>query len=654
MGRHVKPVEKKSVVPERFKKFTENIIKTGDAKSAPSARFVSMGFMGELSIIAAAFTLAAVLRCLPLVGWARFAVFVLPFALVGYPVFIKAVDEAANLELSKSEFIMTLASLACMALQEYSEAVALLGIYRICLLIRDYYDTKFRKLAHDFNDSWPDKAKVERDGEIIESYLSDVVVGETVVVEPGELIPIDGIVLEGVTSLRTENLTGDGPVIAVAPGSEAVSGCTNVTKKIRIRTIRDFENSVAGKLQAMVNNSAGDKTKRMFIADKLGKLFTPILTVIAILSAVVIPLNSGEWSRWLHCGVVILIASVPAAVLHTVPMIYFGGIISGAEAGVFTKHIDAVGRLSNTHTIVAEKTGIITDGEIVIEEVYTEGISETELLNIAAAVECNTGHPIAQAICRAGDPEAVAKEKVTGYSEVPGKGVSAYVDGKPVLVGTASHLTDHSILYKVPNQPGAAIHVAIDGVYRGYFLIGDRMRSKAFDAFESLRHQGVSNLIMLTGDVKSSARPLALKLGFDMAKFEMGPEAKLSAIKYLMDTAQGRTSLCFVGNGTDDGPMLEQADVGIAFDAMGTCKAMESADLIIMDDNIRKLPLTMKICKFINGIAVQNTLAFLAVKTILLFLALAGVVGIWFAIAAEASLFVFSLVNAARTIKKWV
>lgn len=654
MGKHVKPVKKKSIVPNGLKKFTDTFIKTGDEKREPAAKLVSAGFAGEIGIIAAAFALAAVLWFLPLSGWARLAVFIIPLALMGYPVFLKAADEAANFDLIKPEFIMSVAALGAMGLQEYAEAVSILGIYRLCLLLKDFVGSKYRRMVRDFDERWPDVAKVERNEEIIPCSIKEVAVGETVVVEPGESIPLDGIVVEGITSLRTDNLTGDGPVIAAAPGREVISGCINVTSQIKIRVVRSFENSVASRLRDMVKSSAEDKTKRLFIMEKLGRVFTPVLVILALIMAIVPSLASGEWNRWLHCAVALLIASEPLAVLLSVPVSYCGGIYGSADAGIFIKHIDAIELLAKTRTVVMEKTGIITDGEFIIEEVYTEGVSERELLNIAAAVERNTKHPIAEAVCMAGDPNAVAAESVSDYSEVPGKGVCAYIDGKLVLVGTASHLTDHNILYKVPNKPGAAIHVAVNGKYWGYFLISDRVRGKAFDALEALRIQGVSNLIMLTGDVKSSARPVAASLNFDMVKFELSPAGKISAVEYLMATDQGRSALAFVGNGTDDGPALERADVGIAFDALGTYKAMDYADVIIMDDNVRKLPLAMRIAKFADSVALQNILAFLAVKLLIVIMALAGVAGLWFAIVGEGLLFVFSALNSERTLKKWV
>lgn len=654
MGKHEKPVEKKSIVPGELKKFTDSIIQTGDEKNEAAAKLVSAGYAGEIGIIAAAFVLAAVLWVLPLGGWARFAVFIIPLALVGYPVFIKAVDEATNLEFIKPEMIMSVAALGAMGLQEYAEAVSILGVYRVCQLLKDFVESKSRRMARDFDARWTDVANVVRDEETVQCSAKNVAIGELITVEPGERIPLDGVVVEGISSLKSDNLTGDGPVITAAPGREAVSGCINVTSQIKIRVSRSYENSVANRLRGMVKSSAEDKTKKLFIMEKIGKIFTPALVILALLIAVVPPLISGEWNRWLHCAVIFLIASEPLAVLFSVPVSCCGGIYGAAGSGIFFKHIDAIELLAKTRTMVMEKTGIVTDGEFIIQEVYTEGVSERELLNMAAAVERNTKHPIAEAVCMAGDPDAVAEESVSDYSEVPGKGVCAYIDGKLVLVGTASHLTDHNILYKVPNKPGAAIHVAVNGKYWGYFLISDRVRGKAFDALESLRIQGVSNLVMLTGDVKSSARPVASSLNFDMVKFELSPAGKISAVEYLMATDQGRAALAFVGNGTDDGPALERADVGIAFDALETYKAMDYADVIIMDENISKLPLTMKIAKFADNVALQNILAFLAAKLLILFLALIGIAGLWFAIACEGLLFAFSSLNAARTLKKWV
>lgn len=653
MGKHVKTREKMSAARRKAPDDSEQIERRAVSEGRTRARLISSGFAGEIGIIAAAFAMVLLMRYIPLGGWARVAVFIVPLVMAGYPVFIKAVEEVAGLELTKPELILSVASLAAMGLQECSEAVVMLCAYRVCVLARDYVEAKFRTMAREFDEVWPNTARAERDGDETVCRIEDIVVGDIIAVEPGETVPLDGIVVEGVSSLKSDKLTGDGPVINAAPGKKIPSGSVNVTKPLRIRVMRDSFASVAHRLRRAVNNSADDKTKRLFLIDKFGKIYTFVIVVLALVVAVVPPLVSGDWSRWLRTGVAFLAASQPFALVFSVSRAYSGGVFGAAEAGIFIKQLDAIELLSKTHTAVTEKTGIITDGEFVIDEVYTEVITEEELLNIAAAVERNTKHPIADAICRAGDPDGIATEKVTGYTETPGKGVSAYVDGKLVLVGTASHLTDHNILYKVPNKPGAAIHVAIDGEYRGYFLISDRVRSKAFDALEGLRNQGVSSLVMLTGDVKSSARPVAAALNFDMVKFELSPAGKISAIEYLMATDPRSSALAFIGNGTDDGSALERADVGIAFDAMNTYEAMDHADVIIMDNNIRKLPLTFKIAGFTNGIALQNITVFAVEKLLVLALSLAGIGGLWLAIILETLLFVYTSANAARTVKQW-
>lgn len=653
MGKHVMTKEKKNVERRKGSDASVQTVKRDDSEIKLSVRLLSPGAIGEICITAVAFAAVLLMQYIPLGGWVRVAVFIVPLAIAGYPTFFNAAEAVKKLELMQADVIFSVAALAAMGLQECSEAVVLLGTYRLCVLARSFTESRFDEMARGFDESRPETARVDRDGGEEVCPVKDVSVGEIIAVEPGEVVPLDGIVVEGISSLKSDMLTGDGPVINAAPGQEVPSGSINVTKPMRIEVTRDSHDSIAHKLHSMVDNSADDKTKRLFLLDKFGKLYTTVIVVLALAVAIVPPIVSGGWGRWLRAGIVFLIASQPVALIFSVPKAYFGGVLGAANAGIFIKQLDAIELLSRTHTVVTEKTGIITDGEFVIDEVYTEGIDEDELLCIAAAVERGTKHPIAEAICRAGDPEKIAAEKVTDYSEAAGKGVSAHVDGKLVLVGTASHLTDHNILYKVPSKPGAAIHVAIDGEYRGYFLISDRVRSKAFDALEGLRNQGVSSLVMLTGDVKSSARPVAASLNFDMVKFELSPAGKISAIEYLMATDPRRSALAFIGNGTDDGSALERADVGIAFDAINTYKAMDSADVIIMDNSLRKLPLAFRIAHFTNSIAVQNITAFAVEKLLLFALALAGIGGLWTALIFEALLFAFALLNSARTIKQW-
>ena len=384
------------------------------------------------------------------------------------------------------------------------------------------------------------------------------------------------------------------------------------------------------------------------MAEKAARLFTPAMAVIALLLAVVPSLITGEWGIWFHRAIAVLILSDPIALVFSLPLAYCNGIYAAAERGIFFKESDHLEKLSRVRSMVFEKTGIVTDARFIITDVHPVGMSEEKLLGIAGIAELCSRHPIARAICTAGNIGSMSTDIVSEFEELPGQGVYALIGGHTIYAGTGAFLSEHGVKYYVPSKPGTAVHVSMDGEYCGYILLADKVRSRAYDALEAIRSQGVEQLVMLTGDVKSSTRHIASSLNFDLARFELDAVGTSSAVKFLPNLDPGSV-LAFVGSGADDAEAMEAADVGIAFYALANYDALKHGDILIMDDNIDSLPAAMRIAGSTSAAAVENIIAFGAVQFILLLLAIAGAAGLWTVIIAQTLLFAGLTVNAKRT-----
>ena len=648
MAKHIKPSEKKKVMSGAIKAAADKL-SISTRESTVSAEPTQQAPLRELGSIAAAFIIALILRFLPFKAWVRIVLSLVPLITAGCPVFRAAMREAMGFAFWGSEFLVSVASIGCLALGECMEAVALMCVFRLCSLARLFMEAKKAARVKAFAEKWPKNAAVQKEDGIDLCPVEQVEVGEVIVVSPGEIIPLDGIVVEGISSVSTERISSKGYELIAAPGSELCSGCLNITNALRVRVARSSSASMTARLSTLTENAAEGKTKRVFMAEKAAKLYTPAMAVIALILAIVPTLITKDWSTWIHRAIFVLIISDPTALVFSLSLAYFGGIYSAAENGIFFKESDYLEKLAKAQSMVFEKTGIVTDARFTVTDVFPVGMSEEKLLAVASAAELCSCHPIARAICSAGNSSSLREEIVSEFEEQPGKGVYALIAGHPIFVGTGIFLSENGINYSVPSKPGTAVHVAMDGEYCGHILLADRVRAKAFDALEALRLQGVDKFVLLTGDVKSSTRRIASSLNFDLAKFEVDPDGKKAAIASLKALDQGASVLAFVGSGADDAVAMDEADVGIAFHALSNYEALNRADVLIMDENIENIPAAMKTAKNTFRAASINIIAFAAASLLLFILGAAGVFGLWTAIIAEVFLFAGLNLNAMRT-----
>lgn len=667
MGKHEKPAEKKAAVPELRSKIKslrimpEREEKKEKAPEKPvtaekkdySFKTFTFGVWLELCIVAAALILAVVLRFIALGRWERVLLYLIPFVLVGYPVYIKSAELLMNRSFFRREPVIAVAAIAALLLGECVEAVVLLGVFRLSAVFTKLTDRIKTETADSFSSRWPETALVERGEETLVCPAEELKEGDTVIVGVGECVPADGELIDGLSSLSTEKLTGEPSVVVAAPRSKVVSGCVNITNPIRVRVERDHAVSTATRLSDGVRAAAEEKTKLHFMLEKLSAVYTPVMLVLAILVFAVPTLMKQNWNVWLHRALVLLIISDAATVLRSVPLAFFSGIYSLADTGVFLRYPEFIELLAGTRTMVFEKTGVITDAAFEIGETNPLRIDKDAMMKFAAAAEHGSKHPMARAIRAAGNIGSLDLSEVNDIEEIPGKGVGAEINGDIVYVGTAAYLAGHSIPYSIPNKPGTALHVAVNGEYCGYFLINDKVRMNAFEALDKLRLGGIRNIVMLTGDVKSTARPIASSLNFDMVKFELDPSGKLSAVRYLKNAQTEREKLTFVGKGTDDSEAMKCADVGIAFAALDSYSALDAADVLVMGDSLEQLPALMKAAKRTERISLIDVAVFALAKL----LALAGMFssfGLWIAIGLECLVFASTVVISAGSMIKQI
>ena len=473
-------------------------------------------------------------------------------------------------------------------------------------------------------------------------------VGDIIQVPAGERIPLDGIIVEGVTTVDTSAISGQARPWDVAAGYKVYSGCTNVTAPIRVRVTKSFEQSTAARLVRMSEKAAQFRSSQESFIRKFISVYTPSMLALALVLAVVVPMFNAEWLEMLRRAAIVLICACPSAAVLSVSLAYIKSIGAAAKLGIFVKGEDCIESMAMAETMVFDKTGTITEGRYVITDVFPVNMTERELLTTAASAEVFSRHPIAYALREAVGIRSAKDMKVTQVEEIFGRGVSAIVGDELVYVGNTALLEEHGISCELPSRSGAAIHVAVDGKYCGHILVADRIRSGAFDALESLRVQGIKKMVLLTGDVLSVARPLASKLNFDMLRAELKPEDKLSALAYLMSNKGSKSSVAFVGDGYNDRAHMERVDVGIAMGALGSEAAFMSADVLVMDRDIRKLPKAIGISKLASHISLENIAAGICVNLAAAVLGAAGILSVTAAVIACFAVSAAVLINTLR------
>lgn len=604
-----------------------------------------------LPVVAAAALVAAWL--LPTTGWVRPVSFVIPYLIGGFDGVMEAIERVANKEFLHKEPLTVLASIAAFATGAFVEAVLLMLLLRLCTIVEALAVNRGRKETRKLLAIRPDSAKVETAEGILEVTPDYVNVGDIIVVEPGERIPLDGVIMEGISAIDVSPLAGKSKPVAMAAGYRVLSGCINVSSSIRVRVDRSFDDSTVNQVLKLVEAAPKGKSRWEECISRSAKFYTPAVCIAALLLAIIPSVTGGQWVENIRRAVVLLVAAYPGELLVSVPLAFYGSTGSMAKNGVFVKAFRFLDALAAADTMVFDKTGTITEGRFAVTDVFPEGISEQELLSIASTAEQLSPHPIATALREASSPFALSPDDELNAEDIPGRGVRAMVGDKEILAGNAALLEENGIGYKVPSRSGGAVHVAVNGKYCGHILISDRIKRNAFDAMESLRVQGVKKTVMLTGDVLSVARPIASKLNFDMLKAELKPEEKLTAVQYLLDNKGGGGMLAFVGDGINDAKVLRGADVGLAMGALGSEPAMENADILLMDRDIAKLPLALKAAKDTLAVVKINTLAAAVLKLLLLVGGVTGFVSISLAAFADAAVFTLCMTQSLRPLGAW-
>ena len=614
-----------------------------------------------IRIILAA-TLLVGLAFAPVTGPLRLALYLIPYLLVGYDILLKAAKGIRNGRVFDENFLMTVATLGAIAIAlyddtgEYTEAVAVMLFYQIGEWFQAYAVGKSRKNISDLMDIRPDYANIERSGKIEQVAPESVEVGTVIVVQPGEKVPIDGIVIRGETSLNTSALTGESLPKNVAPGESVTSGCINLTGVIYVRTTRLFGDSTVSQILELVENASSRKSQSEAFITRFARIYTPIVFFSALALALVPPLvrlfamgADAQWDDWIYRALVFLVISCPCALVISIPLSFFAGIGGASKEGILVKGSNYLEALSQTSTLVMDKTGTLTQGVFEVTAVHHNTIDENRLLELAALAESASSHPISKSLQKAYG-KAIDRSRVTNIRELAGKGVVASVDEQEVAVGNEKLMTELGIEFIACRSIGTIVHIAVNGNYCGHIVIADQLKPNAIKAIDAVRKAGVNKVVMLTGDRKSVALAVASQLGIDEVRCELMPSDKVSAVEKLLAQRTGSGKLAFVGDGINDAPVLSRADIGIAMGAMGSDAAIEAADIVLMDDDPLKIAKGIKISRKCLRIVKENIWLAIGIKVLCLLLGAVGLANMWMAIFADVGVMILAILNAIRVL----
>ena len=614
-----------------------------------------------IRIILAA-TLLVGLAFAPVTGPLRLALYLIPYLLVGYDILLKAAKGIRNGRVFDENFLMTVATLSAIAIAlyddtgEYTEAVAVMLFYQIGEWFQAYAVGKSRKNISDLMDIRPDYANIERSGKIEQVAPESVEVGTVIVVQPGEKVPIDGIVIRGETSLNTSALTGESLPKHVAPGENVTSGCINLTGVIYVRTTRLFGDSTVSQILELVENASSRKSQSEAFITRFARIYTPIVFFSALALALVPPLvrlfamgADAQWDDWIYRALVFLVISCPCALVISIPLSFFAGIGGASKEGILVKGSNYLEALSQTSTLVMDKTGTLTQGVFEVTAVHHNTIDENRLLELAALAESASSHPISKSLQKAYG-KAIDRSRVTNIRELAGKGVVASVDEQEVAVGNEKLMTELGIEFIACRSIGTIVHIAVNGNYCGHIVIADQLKPNAIKAIDAVRKAGVNKVVMLTGDRKSVALAVASQLGIDEVRYELMPSDKVSAVEKLLAQRTGSGKLAFVGDGINDAPVLSRADIGIAMGAMGSDAAIEAADIVLMDDDPLKIAKGIKISRKCLRIVKENIWLAIGIKVLCLLLGAVGLANMWMAIFADVGVMILAILNAIRAL----
>ncbi len=593
--------------------------------------------------------------------YVRMALFLIPYLIIGYDILRKAVLGIVNGQVFDENFLMAIATIGAIVLGEYLEGTAVMLFYQIGELFQSYAVGKSRGNIAALMDIRPDYANIEQDGQLEQVDPDNVEIGTVIVVQPGEKIPIDGIVVSGNSTLNTSALTGESLPREVHEGDTVISGCVNLSGLLRIETTREFGESTVSKILDLVENSSMKKSKSENFITRFAKYYTPIVCIGALALAVLPPLanlllgNPANWSQWIIRALTTLVISCPCALVISIPLSFFGGIGGASAQGVLVKGSNYLEALSETKYVVCDKTGTLTKGVFEVTHIApADKMTEDVLLELAAYAEGYSNHPISRSLKEAYEKRTgkqVDATKVSDVEEISGHGVSAVIDGRKVSVGNVKYMKLLNIPYTKPQKIGTEVHVAVDGNYAGYLLISDIIKPSAKTAIAGLKTAGVKQVIMLTGDARTVAEAVAQELGVDVVKSELLPADKVTEVERLLAEKGEKERLAFVGDGINDAPVLSRADVGIAMGALGSDAAIEAADIVLMDDDPTKIAAAMNISRKTLRIVHQNIVFALVVKFACLGLGAIGFVNMWWAIFADVGVMILAVLNATRTLK---
>lgn len=605
-------------------------------------------------IIAAA--LMILLKILPVDGSVEFALFMIPYLVIGYDILRKAVKGILNKQVFDENFLMAAATVGAIALGEYTEGVAVMLFYQIGELFQSYAVGKSRRNISELMDIRPDYANIEVDGGLEQVDPDEVEIGTAIIVQPGEKVPIDGVILEGSTSLDTSALTGESVPRNAKAGDEVISGCINMTGVLKIETTKEFGESTVSKILELVENSSSRKSRSENFISKFARYYTPAVCYGAVALAVLPPLVrwlfmglSPEWGDWIYRALTFLVISCPCALVISIPLSFFAGIGGASKEGVLVKGSNYLETLSQAKYVVFDKTGTMTQGVFDVTDVHTKDIEEDKLIEYAALSECASSHPISKSLHRAYGRD-IDRSRVSDIEEIGGEGVTAVVDGIAVAAGNIKLMKRIGVNYDECNDVGTVVHVAVDGKYAGYILISDIIKPNAAKAIEKLKASGIKKTVMLTGDAKNVADHVAAELGIDEVYSELLPADKVSKVEELIASKGAKEKLVFVGDGINDAPVLSRADIGIAMGALGSDAAIEAADVVLMDDDPLKISKAIKISRKCIRIVYENIYFAIGIKALCLILGALGIANMWLAIFADVGVMVIAVLNAIRAL----
>ena len=608
-----------------------------------------------IRIIAAA-ALMILFSLLPVEGYVRFAFFMIPYLIISYDILRKAGKGILNRQVFDENFLMAVATIGAIALGDYKEGVAVMLFYQIGELFQSYAVGRSRRNISELMDIRPDYANIEQDGGLTQVDPDEVEIGSIIVVQPGEKIPIDGIIAEGSSTLNTSALTGESLPRDAACGDEVISGCINMTGLLKIRTTKEFGESTVSKILDLVENSSSKKSKSENFISKFARYYTPAVCYGALALAVLPPLvrilflgMSPQWGDWIYRALTFLVISCPCALVISIPLSFFAGIGGASNQGILVKGSNYLETLSQTKYVVFDKTGTMTKGVFEVSGIHHSQMEDAKLLEYAAYAECSSSHPISKSLQKAyGKP--IDRSRVTDIEEISGNGVMAKVDGILVAAGNAKLMKKLGISYQDCHQVGTVVHMAIDGEYAGHILISDILKPHAKEAIRELKKAGVTKTVMLTGDAKNVAEQVASELEIGEVYSELLPADKVSKVEELLEKKNGKEKLAFVGDGINDAPVLSRADIGIAMGALGSDAAIEAADIVLMDDDPLKIAKAIKISRKCLRIVYENIYFAIGIKVLCLILGALGIANMWAAIFADVGVMVIAVLNAIRTL----